>query len=312
LLGVAVLDSWQLIADVSHRFLAETPAKLWFSCFAIGIVVERAFGGPISATGFRGYATNILHGVGYLGTIFILGPALWYYEAALRDAMGMHGLINLDIVDNSTYLNQMIIVLIFLFLVDFFQYWWHRTQHTVPFLWDQHVVHHSDENVNITTAVRHHPSEFIFQSIVIGMPLTTLFKISPDLSSGVGLVFSGLQFYLHSNLRIDLGRFSWVFGSPGMHRIHHSIRVEHQNKNFAAYFPIWDIIFGTYYRPPAPELFPPTGVSGLKLNTVRSLATHTFVMWTWRVCGSLEELARSPLRNVGIEKLASRIVLGSD
>jgi sterol desaturase/sphingolipid hydroxylase (fatty acid hydroxylase superfamily) len=276
--------SWAFIIDTAQRFWLETPARLWVGCFVVGIVIELAFGDRNCRPGFRVYATNISHGFVYLSAIFLFSPAVWYAIAALRDATGIHGLINLQIVDNSTYLNQAVLSVIYLFLIDFFQYWWHRGQHSIPFLWDQHVVHHSDEKVNATTAVRHHWTEFMFQAFVVSLPLSLLFKITPNWAGAVGLAVGSLQFYLHSNLKIHCGRFSWLIGTPGTHRIHHSILAQHQNRNFAAYFPIWDVIFGTYYCP-AGEEFPPSGVAGVKLNTVTALSAHTFIMWFRRAHG---------------------------
>jgi sterol desaturase/sphingolipid hydroxylase (fatty acid hydroxylase superfamily) len=209
--------------------------------------------------------------------------------AAIRDVIGMQGLINLQIVDNSTYLNQAVIFTIFLFFMDGFQYWWHRAQHYFPFLWDQHVVHHSDPTINVTTAVRHHWTEFMFQAFAVALPLSIIFNIKPYWSGSVGLVFGSFQFILHSNLKIHFGRWSWLVSSPGMHRIHHSILPEHNDKNFAAYFPIWDVIFGTYHRPKG-EL-PPSGVAAVRHDTVFSLSTYPFVMWWRQIYAVIERAA---------------------
>jgi hypothetical protein len=154
----------------------------------------------------------------------------------------MHGLINMQILDNSTTANQVVVFALYLLLIDFFQYWWHRAQHRFPVLWDQHVVHHSDEAMNVTTAVRHHWSEFLFQGIVVSLPFTMLFKITPPQAGFVALIFGAWQFFVHANLRLHLGFFAWLAAGPQVHRIHHSIEAEHRDKNFAAYFPIWDVL----------------------------------------------------------------------
>jgi hypothetical protein len=60
-------------------------------------------------------------------------------------------------------------------------------------------------------------------------------------------------------MRIQFGRASVLLVSTQTHRIHHSILPQHRDKNFANWFPIWDILFGTYYHPARDE-FPPTGV----------------------------------------------------
>ena len=65
----------------------------------------------------------------------------------------------------------------------------------------------------------------------------------------------------HSNFRLQYGKASVLFISPQTHRIHHSRLPQHLDKNFCAHWPIWDILFGTYFAPARDE-FPPTGVDG--------------------------------------------------
>jgi sterol desaturase/sphingolipid hydroxylase (fatty acid hydroxylase superfamily) len=75
-------------------------------------------------------------------------------------------------------------------------------------------------------------------------------------------LFSSLwQIFFHANLKVGFGRASPFFVSPQLHRIHHSRLPEHHDKNYAGYFPILDVIFGTYYHPGGDE-YPPTGVLG--------------------------------------------------
>jgi sterol desaturase/sphingolipid hydroxylase (fatty acid hydroxylase superfamily) len=67
-------------------------------------------------------------------------------------------------------------------------------------------------------------------------------------------------FVNHANLRLHLGPLTALVSNPQWHRIHHSISIEHRDKNFAAFFPVIDIMFGTYYRPHKHE-YPATGVA---------------------------------------------------
>ena len=85
-----------------------------------------------------------------------------------------------------------------------------------------------------------------------------LFLIPPDMAITVGVIFSIPDACAHLNVRIPLGRFvTWV-NNPQWHRIHHSVLMEHRNKNFASFFPIWDILFGTAWGP-TPGEYPATG-----------------------------------------------------
>ena len=73
------------------------------------------------------------------------------------------------------------------------------------------------------------------------------------------LMFRLWGFVNHANTRLDLGFLTPIISGPHWHRIHHSTSAEHYDKNFAAFFPFIDILFGTYYRPHKDE-YPPTGI----------------------------------------------------
>jgi sterol desaturase/sphingolipid hydroxylase (fatty acid hydroxylase superfamily) len=148
-----------------------------------------------------------------------------------------------------------------LLVSDFFYYWFHRLQHANRWLWEQHKLHHTDEAVNVTTSLRHHWLEDGLRGIFIALPMGMLLKIAP-VEAGIVTMFTSQWGYLiHANIRLPLGPLSGVFLGPQAHRIHHSLEREHLNKNFAAFFPIWDILFGTFHRPRRGE-FPDTGVAG--------------------------------------------------
>lgn len=153
---------------------------------------------------------------------------------------------------------------IWFFAVDFFYYWYHRFQHT-SFLWQQHKVHHIDESVSAITAWRVHWLENIGYLPMVSLPTTLLFKFDPatgGIALGVISLFTAFwQTFFHANLKVGFGWASPLFVSPQIHRIHHSRLAHHFDKNFAGYFPILDVIFGTYYHPSHDE-YPPTGVHG--------------------------------------------------
>jgi len=58
---------------------------------------------------------------------------------------------------------------------------------------------------------------------------------------------------------MSFGLLWWMLSSPQYHRIHHSLEPQHINKNFAVWFPVWDILVGTAYRPRRGE-YPATGL----------------------------------------------------
>jgi sterol desaturase/sphingolipid hydroxylase (fatty acid hydroxylase superfamily) len=77
---------------------------------------------------------------------------------------------------------------------------------------------------------------------------------------------------------MGFGRLWWLLSSPQYHRIHHSILPEHQNRNFAVWFPVWDILFRTAYAP-RPGEYPPTGVDGVEVSTFLDALMLPFARW---------------------------------
>jgi sterol desaturase/sphingolipid hydroxylase (fatty acid hydroxylase superfamily) len=176
-----------------------------------------------------------------------------------------------------------------LFVFDFFYYWFHRLQHTSTWLCHQHKLHHTDEAVNVTTSLRHHWTEDAFRAILIGIPMGVLFKITP-VQAGIVTMFIGQWGYLiHANVRMRLGPLTYVLNGPQAHRIHHSRLPEHYNKNFAAFFPIWDILFWTFHHPRSE--FPATGVAGeASRPPMRDVLFWPFMAWLTMTGEALREL----------------------
>jgi sterol desaturase/sphingolipid hydroxylase (fatty acid hydroxylase superfamily) len=147
---------------------------------------------------------------------------------------------------------------LFVFAMDFLEYVFHRAQHTFPVLWAMHSLHHSDPAVNVTTATRAFWLEGWIKAIFLYPIVGVLFQVSSTIYT-IYAVCKLYDFINHLNLRVHFGRFWVVLNGPQYHRIHHSTRPEHFNRNFAAFFPVFDWIFGTHYRP-MPNEFPSTGL----------------------------------------------------
>jgi sterol desaturase/sphingolipid hydroxylase (fatty acid hydroxylase superfamily) len=137
-----------------------------------------------------------------------------------------------------------------LLLADFVSYWTHRLFHQSWF-WRLHAVHHSSKTLDWLSAVRNHP---------IAEALGKAFSIVPFLVMGVdGKVLAVLApilglyaVLLHANVPWSFGPLRYVIATPIFHRWHHSSDVEAHDKNFAGLFPIWDLLFGTWYVPVDP------------------------------------------------------------
>ena len=147
----------------------------------------------------------------------------------------------------------------FFFIHDFFYYWFHRGQHTLAFAWPEHKLHHSEQSVNVTTTLRHHWLEDPIRVWVILLPMGLLFAQKPVTIGWLAMAMNFFGYFVHLNLRLPLGPLTPVVAGPQWHRLHHSIKPEHTDRNFAAFFPIFDILFGTYTKP-KPGEYPKTGL----------------------------------------------------
>ena len=142
--------------------------------------------------------------------------------------------------------------------LDFVSYWVHRAQHAVPALWAMHSLHHSAEALTIVTGARHYWLEAAIQAALLPV-LAVLFKIPTVFFMILPLFYFLPDACAHLNVRLSLGRFALWFNNPQYHRIHHSALPEHRDKNFCKMLPLFDLMFGTVWRP-GPNEFPATGL----------------------------------------------------
>ncbi len=131
-----------------------------------------------------------------------------------------------------------------LVLFDWTFYWWHRANHQIPLLWRFHNVHHTDPELDVTTALRFHFGELLL-SIIFRVLQTALL----GLSVWMVLIFETLllleTLFHHSNLRLPLKLERWLnrlIVTPRMHGIHHSAVKTEMNGNYGTLFPLWDYL----------------------------------------------------------------------
>ncbi|GAA4345160.1 sterol desaturase family protein [Flaviaesturariibacter amylovorans] len=140
-------------------------------------------------------------------------------------------------------------ILISFLVLDFFGGWLvHWTEHQLAPLWRFHVVHHADNNVDVTTGLRHHPVEsvlrglFFFAGILVsGAPMYAVMIFQTLLVLATA--------FTHANIslprRLDRA-LSWVFVSPNMHKVHHHWQQPYTDSNYGAVLSVWDRLFGTF------------------------------------------------------------------
>ncbi len=136
------------------------------------------------------------------------------------------------------------------FLDDLAYYWFHRTAHRVRWFWASHVIHHSSQHYNLSTALRQTWTGFFSLSFIFRLPLF-LIGFPPAMVFfvvGLNLIY---QFWIHTEAIRRLPRwFEAVMNTPSHHRVHHGVNPRYLDSNYAGVFIIWDRLFGSY----VPEL----------------------------------------------------------
>jgi len=142
-------------------------------------------------------------------------------------------------------------IVISILALDFFGGWLvHITEHKIPFLWRFHVIHHADNNVDVTSGLRHHPGEsmvrglFFFMGILVsGAPMYAVMMFQT-------LIILATAF-THANINLPkkLDHFlSYFLVSPAMHKVHHHYKQPFTDSNYGAIFSIWDRLLGTFMK----------------------------------------------------------------
>ena len=135
--------------------------------------------------------------------------------------------------------------IVLMVLQDFFYYWFHRASHRVRWMWAAHVVHHSSENMNFSTAFRQSLMYPLAGMWLFWLPLIVI-GFDPNWVVFVVLLNLGLQFFVHTQAVKSLGPIEWLFNTPSHHRVHHGQNPQYIDKNYAGVLIIWDKLFGTF------------------------------------------------------------------
>jgi sterol desaturase/sphingolipid hydroxylase (fatty acid hydroxylase superfamily) len=151
--------------------------------------------------------------------------------------------------------------------VDFVYYWDHRMGHEVRLLWSSHVVHHSSQRYNYSTALRQtwtgfYVFLFFIPVVAIGVPVEVALA-----AYSVNLLY---QFWIHTE-RIDKmwGWFEYVFNTPSHHRVHHGSQSQYLDRNYGGVLIVWDRLF---------KSFEPEG-ERVRYGLTKNIETHN----PWRV-----------------------------
>ena len=215
---------------------------LFASGFLLFAVLEVVFGDrPLSITRWRRWPHNL--GLMLVSTIVarLVFPAAAVGVALFAEQRGI-GLFPLLGIEGLAAVIATIVIL------DLVVWGQHVVFHRVPLLFRLHRVHHADNEFDVSLATRFHPLEIVLSMaiksaavIVIGAPplAVLVFEVILNLTS----------MFNHANIRIPGPAdrvLRWIVVTPGMHRIHHSVRPSETNANFGFNLPWWDRLAGVY------------------------------------------------------------------
>lgn len=176
----------------------------------------------------------------------ILFPLLPFGLAVLSQSEGW-GILNI------IALPQWLEIIFAIVALDLIIYLQHLLFHFIPLLWRLHRMHHSDLDLDASSANRFHPFEIII-SIVVKLGAVLLIGAPPAAVVIFEIILNATATFSHGNIRIPLKIDQWLrllMVTPDMHRVHHSILPSETNSNFGFCLPWWDRLGGTYRAQPS-------------------------------------------------------------
>lgn len=169
--------------------------------------------------------------------------------------------------------------------VEFCFYWMHRCSHRIRWFWAAHVVHHSSERMNFSTAMRQNATNIFNGMWLFYVPLA-LIGFNPvwiGVAYALSLVY---QFFIHTTLVGRLPRWvEFVFNTPGHHRVHHGRNPGYIDRNYGGVLIIWDRLFGTFVDEDAQDP-PDYGI------TRPPPSNNLIVLWTHEYRDLFRDMAR--------------------
>lgn len=201
----------------------------------------------------RGIGTDVLytllHRLGGFAVLafFLLTPLMDGIEGWLR----LHGWqrFDLDAIWPGVTTIPWVGFLLYLVVLDAFDYAYHRLQHRFRWWWALHALHHSQRKMSLWADNRNHLLDDLLRDLLFAA-LAWVIGVEPGQFVGLVVVSRMLQSLQHANVRLSFGRWGErLLVSPGFHRRHHAIGLGHEGRargcNFGVLFPWWDMLGGT-------------------------------------------------------------------
>jgi len=223
-------------------FLAVILFSLAVEAFCLGFedsAIKRLLDGrsPSAKVDVFYVTLKLFGGINVMAMMFSFGTLFWAVNK-------IHGYVDCDVLQ---YVHGNILQFLIVYLINtLVAYWHHRIMHT-KWMWEIHKVHHAAEEMNVVTPLRNHPIDHIIGSLMNAVPVALL-----GARPGVVIVYYAInmvyQSLVHSEIVLKGKWWDWVWITPAAHRMHHSDRPEHFDRNFGI-VTFWDKVFGTYLTP---------------------------------------------------------------
>jgi sterol desaturase/sphingolipid hydroxylase (fatty acid hydroxylase superfamily) len=238
----SVIETIRFIARVV--WLVGEP--LFWSALAFGLLAVVVKGREALEAARRAATETRITLLLYVFDLFLIGPPLGLAIALIVRTVDHY---SLAVVSDEAWSSMSIpvVLLVTVFVGDFFSYWRHRLEHT-PWLWPAHAIHHSDTEVSWLTGNRFHPINRLVTAIVDNTLLALLGAPAWAIMANE-LIRHYYGEFVHADLPWTYGRTGAIFVSPAMHRWHHARDVTGSGSNFATVFSVFDRAFGTLYVP---------------------------------------------------------------
>lgn len=147
-----------------------------------------------------------------------------------------------------THANVFWTIIIGVLALDFSSWLVHWVMHKQPFLWRFHLIHHSDNKVDVTTGLRHHPGDSLLRGIfflllifISGAPMYSVMIYQTLVVVATAFTHANISL----NPKVDKA-LSYFLISPNMHKVHHHWKQPYTDSNYGAVFSIWDRLLSTY------------------------------------------------------------------
>jgi len=248
---------YKAVRKLYHVTIVKNQLLSWYFYVLVGLILLLEWAKPV-------YVKSSVFSVAFfhdflwvfLNALF-MGFLIPIYQVSLaRSYHSYLGFMRVDIIEAWPVAVQILLAVL---ITDFIQWFHHLLRHKVILFWCFHTVHHSQRDMNLFTDLRVHPVERLIEAGVAFIPFLSLrTDVALAALSGWFLLGSWYARFYHSNIKTNLGILRYIMVTPQSHRIHHSRKIEHQDKNFGAIFSIWDHLFRTQYR--KYDEYPETGL----------------------------------------------------